>query len=413
MIELEFMRFLPVDMRDPVMRIILLVIALVCIWLLRSVLTALILRPVLSLISRLAARQPEKTWLDQVDDMLHLPVNLLIVALGIYLASVILTPDRQTSTFVTQLTRSLVILALFVGFYRLTDIVSISSGQFYRVTGLQLDPKLMPFLSVGVKLLFVALAIVVLLQEWNYDVSGLIAGLGLGGLAISLAARDTVANLFGFSMIVSDRPFVVGEFIRTPEVEGIVESIGPRSTRIRQPDQGYVIVPNEKLAASAILNWSRLSRRWINFRIGVTYSTTSDQMRTLTHQIREMLITREAVDPDTVLVHFIEFGDSSLQVLVRCYVNIANWGAWAAEQEQIFLNIMDIVNDLGLSMAFPSRSLYIENMAFAMADGRYEIEKQPARRPDSGQTLPDQEPNLSFEAGGSSGDSEDDDDTVR
>ena len=116
------------------------------------------------------------------------------------------------------------------------------------------------------------------------------------------------------------------------------------------------------MANAAVTNWSRLSKRRYNFTIGVTYDTTSGEMRELLTQLREMLAAREAVDHETIIVRFTEFGASSLDVLVRCNVNIPGWNEWAAEREEINLAIMDIVESMGLSMAFPSTSLYVESL---------------------------------------------------
>src|SRR5262249_8920002 len=151
-------------------------------------------------------------------------------------------------------------------------------------------------------------------QEWGYDVTGLIAGLGLGGLAISLAAQDTLSNIFGFAAIVSDRPFVVGEYVKTKDVEGSVERVGLRSTRVRQIDQAVVAVPNSMLASSAILNWSRLSKRKLEVTLGVTYKTRPDQMEALLASLREMLKAHDKVDPNSVVVYFIGFGQSALNI---------------------------------------------------------------------------------------------------
>jgi MscS family membrane protein len=208
----------------------------------------------------------------------------------------------------------------------------------------------------------VAFAAVIIIDEWGYDVNGLVAGLGIGGLAIALAAQDTLANLFGFTTIVGDSPFVEDEYIVTPDVEGVVESVGLRSTRIRQLDQAIVTIPNSKLSGSAITNWSRLYKRRINFVLGITYDATSHQMDELLKLLREMLTRREKVDPDSVVVYFINFGDSALEILVRCYVFESDWGRFTAEREAVNLAVMDIVESLGLSIAFPSQSIYVENI---------------------------------------------------
>ncbi len=118
---------------------------------------------------------------------------------------------------------------------------------------------------------------------------------GTWWFGFSLAAQDTVSNLFGFTTIVGDQPFIVGEFIKTPDAEGIVEHVGVRSTRLRQLDQAYVTVPNNKLASSAILNWSRLSKRRLNTILSIRYSATSDQIRDLCQRIRDLLNARDSV----------------------------------------------------------------------------------------------------------------------
>ena len=193
----------------------------------------------------------------------------------------------------------------------------------------------------------------IIIQVWGYDVSGLIAGLGIGGLAISLAAQETLSNIFGFATIVSDRPLVVGEYIKTPNVEGIVERVGLRSTRVRQLDQAVVTVPNSLMASSTILNWSRLAKRQINLTLGVTYATTPDQMESLLDALRTMLKQRDTVDPDSVVVYFIEFGGSSLNILIRCYVNLADWGAFTAEKEKVLLEVMRVVEQRQLADRLP------------------------------------------------------------
>lgn len=375
MFELDFLRSIPYELRGHILRILLALLALLLILLLRRLISAVILVPL--------RRLSERTT-TQVDDVLisvaEGPVRLLIVALGIGIAGQILATDGSTGTFIGHMTRSFIIIAVFVGLYNAVGLLVDTSMRLRRFTGLNLDQQLVPFIRTALRIIIVALAVVILLQEWEYDVSGLIAGLGLGGLAFSLAAQDTVSNLFSFTTIVSDRPFVVGEFIVTPDVEGIVEQVGVRNVRIRRLDQAYVTISNAKLMSAAITNWSRLSKRWLNFNLGVTYSTNSDQMRTLLHRLREMLNAHEKVDPESIVVLFTEFGDSSLNVLVRCYILEPDWVKFHEHKQDINLQIMDIVDELGLSIAFPSRSLYVENLA--MVNDGQGLRMQPQLKPD-------------------------------
>ncbi len=408
MLELEFLQTLPDGVREVVVRVALAILALLIIWLLRRLLSALILLPFRRLVV-------ERTR-TQIDDMIlsaaETPVRLLIVAAGIGVAGQILSSDGDTASFITNLSRTFVILAFFFLLYKAIDLLVSSSIRLRYITGIPVDDQLVPFLRVGIKVILIAIVLVVLLQEWSYDVSGLVAGLGLGGLAFSLAAQDTVANLFAFTTIVSDRPFVVGEYIKTPDVEGTVENVGVRNVRVRQADQAYVTVPNSKLTSAPITNWTRLEKRRINFSLGMTYDTSSDEIRVLVHRIREMLKVHEKVDPESVIVHFNEFGDSALKIIIVAMVFEPNWGAFQGVREEVNLNILDIVTDMGLSIAFPSQSLYVERgtmpIGRLMEDER-QILKGDQELPD---TLPLQEVNRTLDAGTSEAEGEvDEDDT--
>jgi MscS family membrane protein len=354
---LEQWNALPEDMRGMIVRIALALLVLALIWVLRRALTWIIVTPL-----RRLAQRSDSHWDDMLMDTIVVPARLLVIALGLAIGIQIIQLDTDAMMFVDRVIRTLVIMALFWAGYRLVDVLAPSSNRLFRITGLTIQDRLLPFARTAAKLVLLAFSLIIIIQEWGYDVSGLVAGLGLGGLAFSLAAQDTVSNLFGFTTIVGDTPFTVGEFIATPDVTGTVEHVGVRSTRIRQLDQAYVTVPNSKLANSVVTNWSRLRKRWINFTLGMTYDTTADQMETLLERLTEMLQAREQVDPSSVQVLFATFNDSSLDVLIRCYVYLPDWLEWMQEKEKVNLAILRIVDELGLSIAFPSRSVYIETM---------------------------------------------------
>ncbi|MBZ0288624.1 MAG: mechanosensitive ion channel family protein [Anaerolineae bacterium] len=335
--------------------VLLATLALLLVWGLRKLLAAIVVSPL-----RRAAERSQKRWDDILLDSIIVPARVLIIALGFALGAEILQLDDITRTFVYHLIRTLVVIALFMAGIRAVDVIAPSSVRLFGVTGLNISERLLPFLRTVIKLLFIVLAVLVSVQEWGYDASGLITGLGVGGLAISLAAQDTIRNLFGFTTIVGDQPFTVGDFIKTNDVEGTVEHVGVRSTRIRQMDQAFVTVPNSVLANSAILNWSRLSKRWINMTLRITYDAQRGDMQALLEQLRDMLKSREHVDSDSVLVSFINFGDAGMEILIRCYVTLADWAAFTSEREHINLEMMKIIEDLGLHIAFPARAVYID-----------------------------------------------------
>lgn len=289
------------------------------------------------------------------------PTGYLLLTLALDISARLLDVGPGIMGFVNNVTRTLVIVSIALMIGPLVRIAASSRRRLYTLVGVLLDEALLPFLGTGVQLFLWATVIVIVIQVWGYDVTGLIAGLGIGGLAISLAAQDTLSNLFGFAAIVSDRPFVVGEYVKTKDVEGLIEHVGLRSTRVRQLDQAIVSVPNSMLASTAVLNWSRLARRRLDLTLGITYRTSADQMEDLLQQLRALLAQREAVDGDSIVVYLVDFGQSSLNILIRCYVNIADWGQFTAEKERILIEIMRLVERLGLQIAFPSQSLYIEN----------------------------------------------------
>jgi MscS family membrane protein len=372
---IDFWNQLAPDARGTIIRLVLAVLVLLFVWGLRKVLAAIVVAPL-----RRAAERSQRRWDDVLLDSIVVPARVLIIALGLAIGAEILQVDPITNIFVQHLIRTLVVVALFMAGIRAVDIIAPSSVRLFGVTGLSISDRLLPFLRTMMKLLFVALCVLVIVQEWGYDASGLIAGLGVGGLAISLAAQDTIKNLFGFTTIVGDQPFVVGDFIKTNDVEGTVEHVGVRSTRIRQMDQAYVTVPNSVLANSAILNWSRLSKRWINMTLRITYDAHRSDIQTLLERVRDMLKSREHVAPDSVLVSFINFGDAGMEILIRCYILLGDWPEFTAEREQINLDIMKIIEELGLHIAFPARAVYIDTTPRASVQGASQATEEKTQK---------------------------------
>ena len=330
---------LPDIARDLLARGAVLVAAIAGLWLLRAVVVWLLTRPLLSLAAR--AGMPQMGG--RLRDIVSAPVQLAFIGLAILVIGIVLELDSGGALLFSRLARTFFIIAVALALYRVLEIAGFSHARLYALTGISVDEALLPFVRVGLQFIVIAFAVVIIVQEWGYDVSALVAGLGLGGLAFSLAASDTIANLFGFSMIVGDRPFVVGDTIRMGDVEGVVERVGLRSTRIRQPDQALVTVPNKTIANSVILNWSRLGKRYINFTLRLAAGARPEDVQRVVMDVREMLEIRPRVETDSIVVRFTGFGDSWLEVMVRCYVLITDWNEFVHEREAINLAIMKIM----------------------------------------------------------------------
>lgn len=364
-----------------VVNLIALGFALLVIWVMRS----FVLRLLLSGFRRLAGR----TTFSQ-DDLLvsaiERPLRIAVIGVGILTVTTIFDFTADINNFGDTVGRALLLAATTFFFYNLVDVIGVTSNSLRSITGLQISERLLPFIRTVVKVFIIVMGFLIILDTFGYDVTGLIASLGIVGLAFSLAAQDTAANVFGFTAIVSDNPFEVGDFIVSGDTSGVVEHVGVRSTRIRKLDQALVSVPNSKLTDSAVTNWSRLSKRRLDFIIGLTYSTTADQMREVVDIIRNMLREQEQVDPDSVIVHFVSFGGSSLDIRIIAYFFISDWGEFTAKQEHINLQVMEIIESMGLGFAFPSRSLYIETLPDDDQD------QQPLKRPKKQSKPKDEDP---------------------
>ena len=354
--QLAFLDDLPPVIRDIVLNLILLAVAAALALFLRRLLTLILVRPLRALAGRTGADAD-----DALLDAILSPARIAMMGLSLIITVNLLNFGSEIQQIVETLARTLMIGAVFYAAIKLFNTVSLRPALFKQVTGLEIPERLLPFLNTVVKYLIIALGAIFVLQELNFDVTALIASLGVVGVGVSLASQNTVANLFGFAAIVSDNPFKVGDFIKTSNVTGIVEAVGVRATRVRQLDQAVATVPNNLLTNAIVLNRSRLEKRRLDFTLTLTYRTTSTQMRTLLVDIRELLQTIDDIDSDSVIVHFVNFSASSLDVRVVCQVLLTDWRQFSALKEKLYLDIMDMIERRGLRFAYPSQSVYIEN----------------------------------------------------
>jgi len=270
------------------------------------------------------------------------PLRILLVFLGVYLALRYSQLPARYDAIMIRFLRSLLVLSLAWGLCRLAGSQRFLSGEM--IQKLNISSILIPFLSKVSRFIIIALAIVLIAHEWGYDVNGFIAGLGLGGLAFALAAKDALANVFGGIIIVMEKPFVINDWVQTPSVEGIVEEISFRSTRFRTFEQALVTVPNSTLANEPITNCSRMDKRKLSFYISLSYNSSREQMEKVVSRIDQLLHDHDGIDPDDILVRFEKFSESSLDILVNCFTKTTAFSKYVA------------------SMAFPTRSLFMENL---------------------------------------------------
>ncbi|MDD2402301.1 MAG: mechanosensitive ion channel family protein [Clostridia bacterium] len=288
------------------------------------------------------------------------PMQILFIAFGLYFAVLCLPVNLEQNIVVTKILRSSIILLITWGFYNLSDVDSVIFKLIQEQVKVQLDKILFTFLSKFLKVILILLSLTIVAEEWGYNINGLIAGLGLGGLAFALAAKDSLSNIFAGLVIILDKPFSLGDWIKTPSVEGTVEDMTFRSTKVKTFAQAVVTVPNSVLANESIINWSKMGKRRITFQLGVTYSTPKNKLEKCISDIKMMLENHPEIHKETIFVNFDNFGDSSLNIFLYFFTNTTRWGDFLKVKEDINFKIMGILEKEGVSAAFPSSSVYFE-----------------------------------------------------
>ena len=222
-----------------------------------------------------------------------------------------------------------------------------------------LDANLLRLLAALIGVLGIAIIIAYAAHELGLPILSVLAGLGIGGLAVALAIRPTLENLIGGVILFLDRPARVGDFCSFGSQTGTVETIGIRSTQLRALDRTLITVPNAQFADMQIVNWAQCDEMLIDETIGLRYETRADQLRFFLASLREMLHAHPRITSDTVRVRFSGYGDSSLNVRIRVYAKTREWNDFHAIREDIFLRLFDLVDEAGTSFAFPSRTIYM------------------------------------------------------
>jgi len=302
----------------------------------------------------------------EIDDRffacLQKPAEFLIFLIGLFIAVEVLQLPAEPFDFdklASALLKALVIFDIAWFLFNLVDSVDHYLSKWAERTESTLDDHLVPLLRKSLRIFIVFMAGLMAIQSFGYPITGVLASLGIGGLALALAAKDTVSNIFGSLNILFDRPFQVGDWIKAGDMEGTVEEVGFRSTKIRTFAKTLISVPNNIVANLALDNYSRMPKRRISLTVGVSYDATPQQMRAAVSRIRELLKTHPAIDQEFFLVNFTGFGASSLDIMVYCFTTTTVWGEFLEAREDLCLKIMDTLAELGLEIAFPSTTVYL------------------------------------------------------
>ena len=243
--------------------------------------------------------------------------------------------------------------------YRLIDIVGNYMTEKAARTENKFDDLLVPIVTRSLKIFIVVVAIVFLAEYNQWDYGSILTGLGLGGLAFALAAKDVVANIFGSFTILLDRPFQIGDWVIIGDVDGTVETVGIRSTRVRTFYNSLITVPNSELINRSVDNMGARRYRRIKTLISITYDTPPEKIEAFCEGIRQLIRKHPYTRKDYYHVYLNQFAAASLDILLYCFVEVPDWGTELRERHRLFNDIIRLAHRLGIEFAFPTQTLYM------------------------------------------------------
>ena len=290
------------------------------------------------------------------------PIGGLAMALVFRIGFPMLLFPIKVSQLATIATQALAAYSGVWLAYRLIDVLTDFLEAKAAHTETKLDDQLVPLVSKTLKVFVSVVGGIFVLQNLDVDVGSLLAGLGLGGLAFALAAKDTVANFFGSVMIFIDKPFQIGDWIVMQSVEGIIEEVGFRTSRVRTFYNSVVTVPNSLVVNSTIDNWGRRQYRRYITTLGLTYDTTPDKVQAFCEGVRAIISGLPGMRKDYYMVEFKDFGASALEIMVYCFMVAPTWNDEMRTRTRLNLETLRLAQKLGVSFAFPTQTVHIETL---------------------------------------------------
>jgi MscS family membrane protein len=344
-------------------------------WFFGAVLVGFIFKKLISkylshLLFKVVGKKGEEVGVEKFDDLLTKPIGFCIMLSIIYLGSTHiqypavwnLDPENEIGLkmLINKGFSLIYIYSIFRIFLRLIDYIGLILLKRAEETASKMDDQLIPFVLEIIKFVVYIFAIFIILGSvLGVNIIALTTGLGIGGLALAMASKESLENLLGSFTIFLDQPFTVGDVVTVGAVTGVVEKVGFRSTRIRTFDKSLVTLPNKKMIDAELDNLGMRPVRRVKFNIGLTYETSTNQIKAIVTDIQEMINLHEKTNQDG-RVRFQEFGSSSLDIMVMYFVDSPNWEDLINVKEEVNYKIMKIVKKHNSDFAFPSTTVYLQ-----------------------------------------------------
>lgn len=310
------------------------------------------------IIKLLQGKNISKTKSKFKDNYLFKPLIWYLKFIGIYLATLFIKPSSNVLFIANKLFRIFTILFICKS---ISSYLNSNAGILNKISSrFNKDTRSSTLIINIISFMVYFIGIALILSEIGYDITTLIAGLGISGVIIALAAQDTAKNLFGGLVIIFDKPFSIGDWIETSSEEGIVEDLTFRSTRIRTFKDSLITIPNSTITNDSIINWSRMNKRKTTINLEITFDTKIKKVYDFTEQVKKMLLEDEDVLNEKLAVHFSDINSNGYNIQISYFTNITNYYNYINVKEKINYEIMQIVDKNKISLAYNSYDLYIK-----------------------------------------------------
>ena len=353
----------------PIATFLIRILLAILVWLITGVvrrriggLVAFLIRQSSRLFSRFTPNAAEIN--DRLTAALLSPARLIVLTVGLWIIVLILEPPAETMLFLGRVRDVLVLIALLWAASRLLTVgVTYTRTRPGRPNAL--SDNVLFFGQQLLQAVIWIIGIAMILSQFGYDITALVAGLGLSGLAIALAAQDLIANLIGYFVIITDAPFRVGDFIVSEKGQGFVESINFRSLRLRSPDRPQLIIPNKEIVSNAITNWARASQltpngmHGFNLDLHLDLATTPELIVAVVDDIYAMLEANDLSKNESVLVNLAEISESALVVKAMADFNVPDWRDFQKTRQEVNLSILEILRKHRVDLSKTATSIQV------------------------------------------------------
>ena len=292
------------------------------------------------------------------------PLKTFYVILGFYLAILLIRKPLEINAWINSLTDKLfkisIIILIANGIANSLTTNNKSINRLKERMNPEVEDSMFKFILKAIRIIIYVIAGFMITTELGFNLNGLVAGLGIGSVVITLAAQDTAKNLFGGLVIFLDKPFIVGDWIQVDKYEGTVEDITFRSTRVRTFENSVVNIPNAVIANDSIINWSRMEKRRNKVNLCLELDTPLEKVQKVQQRIKEMLKQHDDVIDDTIIVRFDNITDNGINLLVCSYTNSVDYASFLEEKEKISLKIMQILKEENVELAYDTKTIFVK-----------------------------------------------------